>query len=317
MQKRRGFTLIEIIVALGIFVVIIVALLSNYVFYYKYTREIRYRTIGENLAQLQLEDLRNIPFTSFEKILNNDNLISGEDRYNSNYNCPNYPPAEIFVDRDTKNKEYYFYKRDKLAPIGYENIPYDWSADPINLQEPLIGDLDVQVYNENTKEWETISFKAGTTDIITFLNNPPSGFEHILSELASITYEMVGGNPVPLSYSSGKRDSEFVVEGLKSVPSEVLSTDPTINPLPDSIKVVEDGDINGNKLYNLVLEKWTFPLYKKVIGIEDLNPEINPLENPENMPKKLYSISASIYWYANGVEKNVTVKEEVSAEGQI
>jgi hypothetical protein len=149
------------------------------------------------------------------------------------------------------------------------------------------------------------------------LNNPPSGFEHILSELASITYEMVGGNPVPLSYSSGKRDSEFVVEGLKSVPSEVLSTDPTINPLPDSIKVVEDGDINGNKLYNLVLEKWTFPLYKKVIGIEDLNPEINPLENPENMPKKLYSISASIYWYANGVEKNVTVKEEVSAEGQI
>jgi hypothetical protein len=275
-KKRAGFTLVEVIVAMGILMVIIVALLSSYGFYYKYTREIRYRTIGENLAQLQLEDLRNIPFTSFEKILNSDDLPSAQDRYNPNYNCPNYPPAEIFIYSDIN--ECYFYVRDEIGPISYGNTP-DWEVYPFpdSVTPDSLGEPVEQYFYAELKKIQD-------------------------NEIPEIAYIKLNEEDKPVLYCSGKRDAEFVVEGLTSVPSDIF--------LPASIKV--EGTADGK--HDLILEKWTFPLYEKVVVIKDSNPEIDPATDLE---KKLYEIGVTIYWTVDGVEKSVTVKQEVSFEGQI
>jgi prepilin-type N-terminal cleavage/methylation domain-containing protein len=81
MSKRRGFTLIEVIVALAILMIVVLALLSGFIFYYKYVRDLRFQAIGENLAQLQIEDLRNLPISAV------DTLVKGGQ----------YPPQDIYV----------------------------------------------------------------------------------------------------------------------------------------------------------------------------------------------------------------------------
>jgi len=80
--------------------------------------------------------------------------------------------------------------------------------------------------------------------------------------------------------------------------------------LPDSIGIIARDD--GK--YDLIIEKWTFPFYKKEITIEDLTPEISA---GDDLPKKLYEVSVTIFWTVNGVEKSTTVRQEVSFEGQI
>ena len=59
-KKRAGFTLIEVIVAMSIFFIVLIAFLSSYYSYYRNVQYTRYKTIGENLAQLQLEDIQNL-----------------------------------------------------------------------------------------------------------------------------------------------------------------------------------------------------------------------------------------------------------------
>jgi prepilin-type N-terminal cleavage/methylation domain-containing protein len=256
-KKRAGFTLIEVIVALGIFLIVVLALLSGYAFYYKSVRDLRYQTVGENLTQLQLEDLRNIGIASLGSILRDGA------RFPMSYDCPNYPPAELFYNRDSIEIQWFSYERtDRTKQIGK-------------------GVLDG---SDNLPNWA----------------NPP-GVEPIPSEpelgelkknLASVTYNEVNNAVI---YDSGKRDSDFIVEGLNSIPSDLV--------LPPSIKI--EGD-------DLIIEKWTFPLYKKEIKIEDLNPEIPK----EQLTKKLYMVSVTVFWTVNGVEKSVTVNQEVGFEGQ-
>jgi prepilin-type N-terminal cleavage/methylation domain-containing protein len=59
-KKRAGFTLIEVVVAMGIFFIVLIAFLGSYYSYYRNVQLGRYKTIGENLAQLQLEDIQNL-----------------------------------------------------------------------------------------------------------------------------------------------------------------------------------------------------------------------------------------------------------------
>jgi type II secretory pathway pseudopilin PulG len=68
-KKRAGFTLIEVIVALGIFMIVVLALVSSYYSYYRNVQNERYKTIGENLAQLQLEDIQNLPVSVLSTIV--------------------------------------------------------------------------------------------------------------------------------------------------------------------------------------------------------------------------------------------------------
>ena len=59
-KKRAGFTLIEVIVALGILMIVVLALVGSYYSYYNSVKQMAYKAIGQNLAELQLEDLRNL-----------------------------------------------------------------------------------------------------------------------------------------------------------------------------------------------------------------------------------------------------------------
>lgn len=56
-RHRSGFTLIEVIVAMVILLIVIGGMLGSFSLYYSYTAKERIRTIGQNLAQLQLEDV--------------------------------------------------------------------------------------------------------------------------------------------------------------------------------------------------------------------------------------------------------------------
>ena len=69
MQKRRGFTLIEVIVALGIFMIVLLALLSSYYSYYNSIKQMTYKAIGQNLAELLLEDVRSLPVDIVDDLL--------------------------------------------------------------------------------------------------------------------------------------------------------------------------------------------------------------------------------------------------------
>ena len=57
-KRRSGFTLIEVVVAISILVVVVLALVSSYYGYYVIVQNERYKTTGQNLAELQLEDIQ-------------------------------------------------------------------------------------------------------------------------------------------------------------------------------------------------------------------------------------------------------------------
>jgi len=54
-SARRGFTLVEIVVAMAILLVVVLGMLSSYASYYGRVVQARLATTGQNLAQLQLE----------------------------------------------------------------------------------------------------------------------------------------------------------------------------------------------------------------------------------------------------------------------
>jgi type II secretory pathway pseudopilin PulG len=85
-KKRAGFTLIEVIVALGIFMIVVLALLSSYYSYYRAVKDLRYKSIGQNLAQLQLEDLKNLPIEAIKSLVDGKSFL------------PNYPEDKNTVD---------------------------------------------------------------------------------------------------------------------------------------------------------------------------------------------------------------------------
>jgi len=65
-KTRRGFTLIEVIVALAITIIIVLALLGIYYSYYSYVKQLTYRSIGQNLAQYLLEEVRGLSVTTIK-----------------------------------------------------------------------------------------------------------------------------------------------------------------------------------------------------------------------------------------------------------
>jgi len=83
-KKRAGFTLIEVVVAIGILMIVVLALLSSYYTYYSRVKDLRYKAIGENIAKLQLEDLKNLPIGALQS------LIDGNP-FPEYYEHPNYP----------------------------------------------------------------------------------------------------------------------------------------------------------------------------------------------------------------------------------
>jgi len=59
-HNPRGFTLIEVTVAMGIFLMVTLALVMSYYGYGTRTQALRVATVGQNLAQLEMESLRSM-----------------------------------------------------------------------------------------------------------------------------------------------------------------------------------------------------------------------------------------------------------------
>jgi len=84
--KRKGFTLIEVIVALAILAIAVLALEASYFSYYRNVTDLRIKTIGQNLGQLQVEDIQNLSVSVL------DSLVGGGSWPSSIvYTTPNYP----------------------------------------------------------------------------------------------------------------------------------------------------------------------------------------------------------------------------------
>lgn len=77
MRKRKGFTLIEVIVALAIFLILIFALVGSYYAYYNSVKEMVYRAVGQNIAELQMEDVRYMPVGILELLCNGGQYPTG------------------------------------------------------------------------------------------------------------------------------------------------------------------------------------------------------------------------------------------------
>jgi prepilin-type N-terminal cleavage/methylation domain-containing protein len=90
---RSGFTLIEVIVSMVILLIVIGGMLGSFSLYYSYTTRERIRTIGQNLAQLQLEDV--LAMDKGVLLQLTQGLPSADINY---YNKPAYPPT--WVDRE-------------------------------------------------------------------------------------------------------------------------------------------------------------------------------------------------------------------------
>src|SRR5450830_849025 len=132
-----GFTLIEVVIAMSILVVVVLAILSSYSFFYSSVTNLRLQSIGENLAQLQLEDVRNMGIGSFKVVLGTnwggtapkDNVWPA--RFPQDYDCPNYPPAELFYANTASGSDPYWFSysgdpRIKDEPIGLGKLPLPW-----------------------------------------------------------------------------------------------------------------------------------------------------------------------------------------------
>jgi len=114
MKEKKGFTLIEVIVALSIFMVVTIALLSSYYSYYSFIKDLRYKSTGQNLAQLQLEDIQGLSITIIDSLIHTPGFSFPTDL---TYDEPNYP-SKIPNPPPTGNQFYVDYG------TGYSNV-YD------------------------------------------------------------------------------------------------------------------------------------------------------------------------------------------------
>jgi prepilin-type N-terminal cleavage/methylation domain-containing protein len=156
-KKRAGFTLIEVIVAMGIFFIVLIAFLSSYYSYYRNVQLERYKTIGENLAQLQLEDIQNLP-VSILRIMVGENSSDGIGYYpfvpdpvnpdDKRYELDNYIDKEggedgkSIFDSGIIPATFRIYSLTTVGGLASENIP------GIGVEGPSGGPYTLALYNE-------------------------------------------------------------------------------------------------------------------------------------------------------------------------
>jgi len=146
MRKRKGFTLIEVIIALGIFLILILALVGSYYSYYNSVKQMAYKAIGQNIAELQLEDVRYLPVGILYSLCGGgDTPPQLGDRQ--------YPPSSIwqYYKLSSDSKYYVLTTKADADPNIPDGIPYPtdktWTEEP----EPDGTDSDPVVYDS----WKT------------------------------------------------------------------------------------------------------------------------------------------------------------------
>jgi prepilin-type N-terminal cleavage/methylation domain-containing protein len=139
MKKKKGFTLIEVIVAMAIFLIVILALVGNYYSYYNSVKQMAYKAIGQNLAELQLEDLRNLSVSVTNQLIQgtyfDNNYPSNKSiypKYDSEQIDSSYVVEHILNILGTENSE--------TLPPGVSYLPSSIEIQPILRVDPLTGD---------------------------------------------------------------------------------------------------------------------------------------------------------------------------------
>lgn len=90
-DHRSGFTLIEIVVAMAILMVVVLGMLSSYASYYGRVAQERLATTGQNLAQLQLEDVLSLDKSVLYDLALGGNNIDVNYVNTANSASPGYP----------------------------------------------------------------------------------------------------------------------------------------------------------------------------------------------------------------------------------
>jgi len=217
-KTRRGFTLIEVIAALGIFMIVILALVASYYSYYNSVKQMAYKAIGQNLAEVMLEDARSLQVDLL------DSLVAGG----------KYPTDAMW--------ETYVHSTSQAGC-------YEASMTP-------------------------------DADIVDAIHYP------------------LDTNSDPAIYDSGVIDSAYRLEKIETVfgvtDSGVINPDLLAN-MPNNIIITPVYDsVVSSYNYTILLNKETFPYYKRQVVITDLTPNITQSGG------KLYKIEITISWTVGG-----------------
>jgi len=136
-RGRKGFSLIEVIIALAILVVVVLALEFSYYSYYRNVTDLRIKTIGQNLAQLQVEDIQNLAAS----VIASD-IIDSTTGYPPNY-PPDTSPTEHVYDSDKINGKFEIERLTHIILLDSDGNPHDFTngsetADGMGLNDLLL-----------------------------------------------------------------------------------------------------------------------------------------------------------------------------------
>ena len=90
-NAKKGFSLIEVIIALAILMIVVLGLLTSYYSYYRNMVDLRIQTTGQNLAQLQLEDVQNLAVSVLSNLVKDKPSNTPPEGWSTTYTIPNYP----------------------------------------------------------------------------------------------------------------------------------------------------------------------------------------------------------------------------------
>jgi len=194
-KKRAGFTLIEVIVALGIFLILILALVGSYYSYYNSVKQMAYKAIGQNIAELQLEDVRYLPVGILYS-------LCGEGDPPPSLGDRQYPPSSSwqYYKLSSDSKYYVLTTKADADPNIPDGIPYPtdktWTEEP----EPDGTDSDPVVYDSWKTDGAFRLQQIGSILGVTNSLNLPSSLQQYLPANIKVTPVFEGtdinGDPV-------------------------------------------------------------------------------------------------------------------------
>lgn len=104
-MKRKGFTLLELVVSSITIFVIVVAVLGFFVSSYAFTKQSKYKAIGNNLALLTMEDVNSLSVSTIDALIHNGiqypQLIYSEPTYPAKINNPPPPSSPFYFNYGT------------------------------------------------------------------------------------------------------------------------------------------------------------------------------------------------------------------------
>jgi len=242
MRKRKGFTLIEVIVALGIFLILILALVGSYYLYYNSVKQMAYKAIGQNIAELQLEDVRYLPVGILYSLCGGGDTPPqpGDRQYPPSSSWQYYKPSS-----DSKYYEQFLTTKEEEEAAGIpDGIPYRFDQ-TVTTDDPSAG-----IYPNEPSTW--VDYYPNV-----YISGKIEG-DFRLQQIGSIL-----GVTNSVNFDPEGLLQQYLPANIKITP--VYETDGS-------------GNFTGYD-YTIILNKEVFPYYHKKIEITDETPNITDIQN--------------------------------------